>query len=61
MLGHRRVRSLGLTRAGEKLLPRIVEDLDVQDRKIKETIQAKNLDSVEAALDRLMRQYNIMK
>jgi DNA-binding MarR family transcriptional regulator len=57
----RRVRTLALTRAGEKLLPRIVEELDIQDRKIRSAIQTKNVDSVEAALDRLMKEYRIMK
>jgi DNA-binding MarR family transcriptional regulator len=57
----RRVRALVITRAGEKLLPRIVEDLNEQDRKLRCTIQAKNLDTVESALDRLMKEYRIMK
>jgi DNA-binding MarR family transcriptional regulator len=56
----RRVRSLVLTRAGEKVLPRIVEDLNIQDRRIRAAIQGKSMDHVESALDRLMREYHIM-
>jgi DNA-binding MarR family transcriptional regulator len=57
----RRLRTLYLTPAGAKLLPLVVKDVDVQERKLRTAIQARQVAEFEGGLDRLMRAYGILK
>jgi DNA-binding MarR family transcriptional regulator len=57
----RRMRALYLTPAGTKLLPLVMRDVNVQERKIKAAIQSTHLGEFNNALDRLMRAYFIIR